>query len=119
TGHIGSWELLMRRCLQAGYPVIAVGREAPDERTTALIDRMRGAGKTIWRGAPSAGRQLLRAFRDNHIVAMLIDQDTRVQGLFVPFFGEAAFTPRAPAHLALRTGPTIVSIFLHRPPGAR
>jgi KDO2-lipid IV(A) lauroyltransferase len=41
-------------------------------------------------------------------VAALIDQDTDVAGHFVPFFGKQAFTPRAPADLALRTGAAVV-----------
>lgn len=117
TGHIGNWELLFRRFVRAGYPAVAVGREAADARLTAWIERVRGEGRTIWRGEAGSSRKLLRAFRENWIVAMLIDQDTKVQGVFVPFFGELAHTPRAPADLALRTGAAVVAVFIHRREG--
>ena len=37
-------------------------------------------------------------------LGILIDQDTKVQSVFVPFFGHLASTPRAAADLALRFG---------------
>jgi KDO2-lipid IV(A) lauroyltransferase len=51
---------------------------------------------------------MIRHIRSGGIVAALIDQDTDVAGHFVPFFGKEAFTPRAPADLALRTGAAVV-----------
>jgi KDO2-lipid IV(A) lauroyltransferase len=42
--------------------------------------------------------------RGNAILGLLIDQDTKVQSVWVPFFGRLAKTPRAAADLALRTG---------------
>ena len=116
TGHIGNWELLFRRFVHAGWRAYAVGKEQPDPRMTAIIEGIRGEGRTIWRGAEGSTRKLLRAFRENALLAMLIDQDTKVQGVFVPFFGELAFTPRAAADLALRTGAPVVAVFVHRKP---
>lgn len=117
TGHIGNWELLFRRFVHGGYRAYAVGKEQADPRVTALIENLRGPGRTIWRGAEGSTRKLLRAFREDALLAMLIDQDTKVQGVFVPFFGELAFTPRAAADLALRTGAGVVAVFIHRKPG--
>jgi KDO2-lipid IV(A) lauroyltransferase len=51
---------------------------------------------------------MIRAFREGKIFGLLIDQDTKVQGVFVPFFGRAAFTPRAAGDLALRFRPQVV-----------
>lgn len=116
TGHIGNWELLFRRFVHTGWRAYAVGKEQPDPRMTAIIEDLRGEGRTIWRGAEGSTRKLLRAFRENALLAMLIDQDTKVQGVFVPFFGELAWTPRAAADLALRTGAPVVAVFIHRKP---
>jgi lauroyl/myristoyl acyltransferase len=50
---------------------------------------------------------------------LLIDQDTVVQGLFVPFFGRPAWTPRAAGDLALRfRAPVAVIWSRRRGPGA-
>jgi KDO2-lipid IV(A) lauroyltransferase len=106
TGHVGNWEVLARRLTLAGYHLAAVGKEASDPRTTALIEdfRRRGRVDVIRRGAPGAARLMLRALRRNGLLGLLIDQDTSVQSVWVPFFGHLAKTPRAAADLALRTG---------------
>lgn len=116
TGHVGNWELLARRAGLAGYPVFTIAREASDERTTALIESFRSTGgvKPIWRGRASAAKEMLRALKRGSFLGLLIDQDTRVQSVWVPFFGHLAKTPRAAADLALRTGAAVMTGFCHR-----
>lgn len=106
TGHCGNWELLARYVALENYPAAVVGKEASDARTTKLIEGFRTSGKlrVIWRGHPGAAKELLRALKNNFILGLLIDQDTKVQSVWVPFFGKLAKTPRAAADLALRTG---------------
>ncbi|HEY0839807.1 MAG TPA: lysophospholipid acyltransferase family protein, partial [Vulgatibacter sp.] len=112
-----NWELLFRRIVTSGRPAYAVGAELSHGGLTAIVEKVRGPGRTIWRGAEGASRKLLRAFREDAFLAMLIDQDTKVQGVFVPFFGHLAHTPRAAADLARRTGAGVVTVFIHRKPG--
>jgi KDO2-lipid IV(A) lauroyltransferase len=116
SGHVGSWELLARRVAQAGYPAQTIAKETTDPRLTRLVERFRSSGKlkTLWRGQDGAAKAMLRALRAGEILGMLIDQDTRVQSIFVPFFGAPAATPRAAADLALRTGASVVMGFCQR-----
>lgn len=104
TGHVGNWELLARRIARAGIPPVVIARRAWDEKVDALIASFRASGgvPTLWREDAGSARALLRAMRDGKALGILIDQDTQVQGVFVPFFGRPAFTPRAAADLALR-----------------
>src|SRR5262249_5912622 len=48
------------------------------------------------------------------VVALLIDQDSRGGGVFVPFFGRLAHTPPGAAILALRTRAPVLSAFIRR-----
>ena len=114
--HLGNWELLARRVASAGLPLATVAREARDPRLTALLERSRSLSgiASLWRGDPGAVRAMIRHIRKGDIVAALIDQDTVVAGYFLPFFGREAFTPRAPADLALRTGAAVVFARTHR-----
>ena len=114
--HVGNWELLARRIGLEGYPCGTVAREAQDPRLTALLDRSRRAAgvRVLWRGTPGLARELLRLLRQGGFVGLLIDQDTDVQGYFVPFFGRPAFTPRAAGDLAARTGAPMLFGCLHR-----
>jgi KDO2-lipid IV(A) lauroyltransferase len=116
TGHIGNWELLAQVVARAGYPIAAIAKPTYDPRLTRLIDRERSRFglNVIWRGDTSAARAMLSVFKRKAMLALLIDQDTKVQGDFVPFFGVPAFTPTAPAALALRYGAPVVVAWHHR-----
>jgi KDO2-lipid IV(A) lauroyltransferase len=116
SGHVGNWELLARRMALAGCPGQTVGKEMTDARLTAWVDRYRASGKvrTLWRGRDGAAKAMLKILRAGEILGLVVDQDTKVQSVFVPFFGTAAATPRAPADLALRTGAVVVVGFCQR-----
>jgi Kdo2-lipid IVA lauroyltransferase/acyltransferase len=116
TGHVGHWELLARRVALAGYDTNVVGKETWDPRLTDSIEshRARAGVNTIWRAAPAAPRQILRALRRNGCLGLLIDQDTDVQSVWVPFFGRPAKTPRGAADLVLRTGAAAIVGFCTR-----
>ncbi|HTG45158.1 MAG TPA: lipid A biosynthesis acyltransferase [Verrucomicrobiae bacterium] len=116
SGHVGHWELLARRVALAGYPCQTIAKETSDPRLTAFIESMRASSglKAIWRGRPGAVKAMLGTLRRGEILGMLIDQDTKVQSVFVPFFGREAKTPRAAADLALRAGAAVVLGFCHR-----
>ncbi|MCY1044343.1 lysophospholipid acyltransferase family protein [Corallococcus sp. bb12-1] len=116
SGHVGNWELLARRVAKAGYPSQSIAKESSDPRLTALVEdfRAKGGVRSIWRGQEGAARAMLRTLRSGEILGILIDQDTKVQSVFVPFFGELAATPRAAADLALRTGAAVVVGFCQR-----
>ncbi len=116
TGHLGNWELMARMVAKVGAPVSAVAKRGGDERLMGLIEQWRKEGgvTTLWREDPSTARALLRVFKRNEVLGILVDQDTRVQGVWVPFFGRPAYTPRAPGDLALRSGAPILVGTSHR-----
>jgi len=117
TAHIGVWELFARRMGATGIPCGTAAKESQDPRITALLQRSReGAGvKTFWRGSPMSAREILRFLKkEGGIVGVLIDQDTRVAGHFVPFFGRPAFTPRAAGDLAAHVGAPLLFACSHR-----
>ena len=116
TGHIGNWELLAQVLAQSGYDVSSIAKPLYDPRLTRIVHKERTASglKLIWRGDSKGSKEMLRVFKNNGILGLLIDQDTRVQGVFVPFFGRAAHTPSAAAVLALRAKAPVVVGWLHR-----
>jgi KDO2-lipid IV(A) lauroyltransferase len=121
TGHVGNWELLARRAGWAGLPVYSIAKETTDPRLTAFLDRARRQGnvQSIWRASTGTAKQMLKVLRQGSILGLLIDQDTRVQSVFVPFFGKEAATPRAAADLALRTRAQLWVGFCQRAPTGR
>ncbi len=118
TGHIGNWELLARRIVAEGFDHLVVGRTPGDPGMAALFERLRrdGGVQVVDRSALSARREILVALKRGALIGLLIDQDTRVQGSFVPFFGRLAYTPRAAEDLARRMGMPVLVGFIHRRP---
>jgi Kdo2-lipid IVA lauroyltransferase/acyltransferase len=116
SAHVGNFELLARRFTLGGYSAASIAKQPGDLRMKRLVEWFRGRGHmpTIWRGEPGAAKAMLRQLRSGGLLAILIDQDTDVQGVFVDFFGRAAFTPRGAADLALHTGAAVVVAFIHR-----
>jgi KDO2-lipid IV(A) lauroyltransferase len=120
TGHVGNWELMAQKVPRIGaWPISTIAKATIDPGMNALIEKARREGgvETLWRENPSTARAMIRCFKKNEILGILIDQDTNVQGVFVPFFGRPAFTPRAAADLALRfRAPVVVATTRRRGP---
>lgn len=110
SAHCGNWEIIGAAVPAAGMPINAIARKIYIEGLNNLLLSMRtGVGeKVILRSGASAAKDMLRGLRGNEIIAMLIDQDTVVPGVFADFFGRPAWTPSGLATLALRTGAPVV-----------
>jgi KDO2-lipid IV(A) lauroyltransferase len=119
TGHIGCWELLAGYYATRGYRVSVVGRELWEKRLNERLHRVRRSlgYRTIDRDA--GGKEMVRALRDKHLLAVLIDQHTRVSGIYVPFFGRPAYTPVGVAKLALASGAPILPMAIYLDHGNR
>jgi Kdo2-lipid IVA lauroyltransferase/acyltransferase len=116
TGHCGNWELLAATISCHGLPLSVVARRGQEERLDRLLVslRQRFGTTTIARGEAGAARELLRTLRGGGALGMLIDQDTKVEGAWVPFFGRLAFTPLGAAQIGARRGVAVVPTFIER-----
>jgi KDO2-lipid IV(A) lauroyltransferase len=115
TGHIGNWEL-MGHAVAAIHPlsVIAVPIE-PEQVNDMIVGLRAGMGvRTVLRNRPGATKELIRIFRENRILGILIDQDTDVESAFVDFMGKPAWTPTAAASMAIKFGAPVVFGFIRR-----
>ncbi|MBN2718659.1 MAG: lysophospholipid acyltransferase family protein [Deltaproteobacteria bacterium] len=110
TGHIGNWELMAIALARAGYPIHTVARKSYDDRFTQLLSRQRSrfGVHPVYRESEGSTAKLLRVLKQGGILGMLIDQDTRVSSVFVPFFGADAHTPSGAAAFAVRTDTPVV-----------
>ena len=113
TGHLGCWEL-MAMFIASHYPLAVIGAAIYDPRLDEILvrEREQAGYRTLSRTAGGT-RQILRWLREGGVVGILIDQDTRVDGEFVDFFGQPAYTPTGPVVLAERTGVPIVPMAMH------
>ncbi|MBS1127771.1 MAG: Lipid biosynthesis lauroyl acyltransferase [Nitrospirae bacterium] len=115
TGHIGNWEL-MAGAVARSFPVSVVAAPLEPEPVNEMIVRLRNrmGVKTILRNRPGAAKELIRIFRENRILGILIDQDTDVEGAFVDFMGRPAWTPTAAAQMAIKFGAPVLFGYIQR-----
>lgn len=118
TGHLGNWELLAAT-LAHHVPLTVVARRVNDARFQALILRFRQAAgiEVVLRDDAHFQGAVREALARHRAVALLIDQDTRGAGVWVPFLGRLARTPPGAAMLALRTRAPLMTAFIARRPG--
>lgn len=116
TGHFGNWELMGAYVAQKGYSIKVIGAPLDNPWLDRLLVDMRNhAGyANIMRG--EGARAIIRALKSGHVLAMLIDQDTKVNGVFVDFFGQKAHTAVGPVVLAERFGAPIIPVFMRLKP---
>lgn len=116
TAHLGCWELLAQRLAAEGYPAATLARRSPNPYLGRWLVARRAAGglETLNRGGPEAIRGMLAALRRGALLGVLIDQDTKVDSVHVPFFGRPAATPVAAASLALRRRLPVLAVFIRR-----
>lgn len=114
TFHLGNWELMGAYMAGLGYPLSVVGQRIHNPYIDRMVDEFRsGAGmQVICRSR--AVKDSIRALRRNRIVAILADQDAHENGVFVPFFGRNASTPRGPAVIAMHCEAPAVMAFMTR-----
>jgi KDO2-lipid IV(A) lauroyltransferase len=109
ASHRGAFELLQHYLAFRGYPVCVVGSPLYDPRINRLVvsNRIGERIHYVERGNAPA-REIVRFLRRGDLFGVLLDQDTKVKGVFAPFLGKPAFTPSTPVVLAMKTGAAIV-----------
>ena len=113
TSHGGCWELLGAFISLNGIPLSVIARKVYDNRFEKIIAETReGKGvRNITRGQDT--REIIRSLREGRLLGVLIDQDMKVRGDFVDFFGKPAHTATAPAGLSLKYGVPIFPILTY------
>ena len=111
SGHFGHWELTAYMQGYLGCPLLMITKPMDNPRVEAMLAGLRsGSGNTIVAKA-DAVRASLRALASGMGVAVMIDQDARGSGVFVPFFGRLSSTIPTVGTLHLRTGAAVVATF--------
>lgn len=121
TAHLGNWEVFGHVAMLQGSSLVSVAKPIKNPLIDKRINQLREAsGQRI---VPRAGalKALVRVLRDKGSVALLLDQDTRVEdgGMFVPFFGVPVPISGAAAGLAVRMESPLVMAYCRHQGGGR
>jgi len=116
SGHFGTWEFIVSTVNVHDYPTHGLVAAQSNRQVDEVIMDVRRSLFQFHIPRDFSLRRILRVLQKNEFVAMLGDQDAGPDGLFVPFFGRPASTPRGAASIALKQGLPIMCIFMYRQP---
>lgn len=114
TMHYGNWDLGAAILVLNGFPLSAIADEFANERLNRLVI---GSRKHLGMNIIPVGRMgpgVLRALRNDDVVALLVDVPQAQGGVDVEFFGATIRVPDGPARIALRAGSSVVAATLPR-----
>ena len=108
--HLGGWEwAAFWLTAVMGYEVTAVVEPIePPELFDFFTEFRESLGMHVVPLGPDAGKVVLKAIKEGHVLALLCDRDIEGTGVEVEFFGERTTLPAGPATLALRTGAALL-----------
>ena len=121
TAHYGNWEILAQAAALHGSPLSSVAKPLQNPALDARVNRLREETGQHIIAREGALKSLVKVLRNKGIVAMALDQDTRVSdgGVFVSFFGVPVPISSAAAGLALRLRTPVVVVFCRHEEGGR
>ncbi len=115
TGHIGCWELMAAYVCKRGYPVAVVARRLWLEKLQNRLAAIRESFGVKSIDRDQSPRVLVDFLGSKGVTGILIDQNTRLKGIYVPFFNKPAHTASGIAKLACITNAMVlpIAIFLN------
>ncbi len=118
TAHFGNFPLMMLYCARVGYKTSAIVRTMRDEHLEKFLLKKRSeCGLSTIYALPrnKCVSDTFKALKDNNIVFIPMDQNFGTgAGVFVEFFGRKAATATGPVIFAMRSGASILPMFIIR-----
>jgi KDO2-lipid IV(A) lauroyltransferase len=102
TAHIGCFEMMLHYWAALGFNSFAIGRRLFDDRIDAIVRNLRSGPGIEYLYRDESLRRIISLLGQGRVMGALIDQDTKVDGVFAHFLGRLAFTPSGPIRLAMR-----------------
>lgn len=118
SAHLGNWDVAAKAMRNYGRPMNIVMAHEVNETTHEFVRAAREAAgvRVIYSDSSVfSSINMVRALRNNEIVAIQIDRaDRAVDTRRVPFFGKPASFPSGPFVLARVSGAPIIPVFIPR-----
>ena len=114
AAHFGNWEIGSLAINAHGYRMSIFAREQKYTRLNNLLDRYREKMGSIVVAKGFSVRDVIKALKNNGIVAILSDQDAGANGIFVNFFNRPASVAPGAVSLSLKTGSVMLPSLIRR-----
>jgi KDO2-lipid IV(A) lauroyltransferase len=111
TAHLGCFEMLLHFFVRKDFGGVVVGRAFKNPAVDGIIRKMRSGPGIVYVDRSENPRNIVRMLREGRMMGVLVDQDTKVEGVFADFLGRPAFTPSSAIKFAMKFNiPIIVSV---------
>jgi KDO2-lipid IV(A) lauroyltransferase len=112
TAHLGAWELGSFYHSLMGHPIRELVRQLDNPYLDKLVEHYRTLHGNRTVDKDDSIRAMIKAMRAGETVGVLMDVNmVPPHGVFVPFFGVAAYTAASAARVAAHTGCSVVPAF--------
>lgn len=113
--HFGNWELLGLVMSSNGCLFNAIARPIDNQRIGRIINSLRGVlGANIF-PKKAVLKDTLKCLKRGEGVAILLDQNSsKEEGVFVTYFDQPAATNRGMALIAMKSGASVLPVFIIR-----
>lgn len=113
TPHFSNWEFIAAWFVLQGHRVAVVGKRMKNPRIEKVVAEVRRTAGVELIHQDDSPRKILRFLKEKGYVGILPDADTtRLEGIFLDFFGRPTYTPVGPASLSILSGAPIFPVFL-------
>jgi Kdo2-lipid IVA lauroyltransferase/acyltransferase len=102
TAHCGCFEMLLHYFAIRGFSCFAIGSRLYDERLDRMVAGFRSGPGIEYLHRSDNLRGMIRLLKQGRVMGALVDQDTKVDGVFAHFLGRLAYTPSGVVRLARR-----------------
>ena len=115
SGHFNNFELMAMEIEKAGINLAAVYRPLNNPFLNIIMENIRKKHicRTQIRKGKTGTRDLLKLFKENYSIALMIDQRVS-EGISVNFFNHKAKTTTIPAQFIKKYGCEIVPVYIER-----
>jgi Kdo2-lipid IVA lauroyltransferase/acyltransferase len=98
--HLGNWEFVAAYVASKGYPLSVIMKRQSNPFINRLIEKFRMSFNMQLIYKSKAAFPVLKALKQNRIIAFVADQDAGKNGIFIDFLGKSASTAQGPARFA-------------------
>lgn len=112
--HLSLWELAAVTPPMMGYETSAASKAIKGFLIQRMMVRFRSRRGMKNISRDGSYQKLVEALTKGDCLIVMIDQDTKVKGVFVDFYGKKAYTPMGVSRLAIETGAIVVPMAMTR-----
>ncbi len=110
TAHYGGWEIAIPYVALKYGTLAVVNRKMDSHKINDMYKKARDRNNIVMLDKKSAAKGMIKAFKNNHNIAVAIDQHIG-NGVKIEFFDRKAMATDATARLALKFDAVIIPIF--------